>query len=170
MSQKTHVQHNSGCMEWYTPASVIEAARCVMGGIDLDPASCDEANATVGAARYYTIEDDGLILPWFGRVWLNPPYRAGLIVHFVNKLVYHYLAGDVTTAIVLVNNATETGWFQRLAGVAAAVAFPTARVRFWRPDGRHSSPLQGQAICYIGENADGFRQEFSRFGWTALKN
>ena len=38
---------HDGNDEWYTPASVVEAARTVMGRIDLDPASTTEANATV---------------------------------------------------------------------------------------------------------------------------
>lgn len=35
--------------EYYTPAPIVEAAREVLGGIDLDPASCDMAQETVRA-------------------------------------------------------------------------------------------------------------------------
>lgn len=33
--------------EWYTPAFIIKSAHDVMGGIDLDPASCERANETL---------------------------------------------------------------------------------------------------------------------------
>src|SRR2546430_17584816 len=60
--------------EWYTPSKYIETAREVLGSIDLDPASCELANRTVKADKYYTKEDDGLSKEWHGNVWLNPPY------------------------------------------------------------------------------------------------
>lgn len=162
-----HVSHNSGNNEWYTPAEYIDAARTVMGGIDLDPASSDTANATVRAARYYTAENDGLLNPWAGRVWLNPPYASELIGKFAERLVFHLSTEDVVEAIVLVNNATETAWFATLASCAAAVVFPRGRVRFWQPTGELGAPLQGQAVLYFGKNENGFLGEFKSFGWGA---
>lgn len=71
---KTPVMQSSESNEYYTPAIYLEAARAVMGSIDLDPASCEKANKTVQATKFHTIETDGLSQPWHGNVWLNPPY------------------------------------------------------------------------------------------------
>jgi ParB family chromosome partitioning protein len=137
-----------------------------MGGIDLDPASTAEANAVVGAARWYGVDDDALEQPWEGRVWMNPPYSQPLIERFCDRLVEAHKAGDVTEACVLVNNATETQWFRTLGDGLSAVCFPTGRVRFWHPDtDKGSTPLQGQAVVYFGKEPERFRDCFGPFGW-----
>lgn len=160
-----HVSHNSGNNEWYTPPEYITAANAVMGGIDLDPASSEIANRTVGAAAFYTEEDDGLCQSWGGRVWMNPPYASSMIGSFAEKLAFHVKRGDVSEACVLVNNATETGWFNAILNVASCVCFIRSRVRFVDMHGNPSgAPLQGQALLYIGDKIEAFALACVSFG------
>jgi hypothetical protein len=159
-----HVSHNSGENEWYTPRELIAAAHEVMGGIDLDPASSVAANVVVQAARIFTLADDGRVQEWHGRVWMNPPYATPLISDFCEKLAASVEAGTVTQAVVLVNNATETQWFHRLASVAVAMCFPLGRVRFWNPAAESATPLQGQALIYCGSDRQRFTDAFENFG------
>jgi ParB-like chromosome segregation protein Spo0J len=93
------MRHYRGRQEWYTPAWLVELAREAMGGIDLDPASCEEANSVVKAAQIYTAADDGRLKPWKGRVFVNPPYALPLVEGFAAKLVAEYEAGRVTEAV-----------------------------------------------------------------------
>jgi hypothetical protein len=87
-------RHSMDSPEWYTPSPFVEAAREVMGGIDLDPASHEEANLTVKAARFFTVEDDGLVQPWCGRVFLNPPGGDGLVPKFWRYLIEQHCSWD----------------------------------------------------------------------------
>jgi len=162
--KNVHVSNNSGENEWYTPALYIEAARAAMGGIDLDPATSEVANRTVQASTYFTAQDDGLAQPWpIGRIWMNPPYAQPLMGQFAEKMAQEVERGS--ESVVLVNNATETVWFQRMASVCSAICFPRSRIRYLTPNGEPgNSPLQGQAIIYSGPNADRFAAEFSSLG------
>jgi phage N-6-adenine-methyltransferase len=167
VAKSAHVSNNSGENEWYTPVEYIDAARDVMGGIDLDPATSEIANKRVQASAWYSKADDGLQQNWSGRVWLNPPYAQPLIRQFAEKIV-ESISGDVTAAIVLVNNATETGWFYMMADKASAVCFPERRIRFLDPEGNPGAPLQGQAFLYFGDSSTEFCERFSEFGWCAI--
>jgi phage N-6-adenine-methyltransferase len=158
-----HVSKNSGDNEWYTPKRFIDAALATMGAIDLDPASSERANKTVGASRFYTAEDSGLNHEWHGNVWLNPPYAQPLMSQFADKLITEL--PKITSAIVLCNNGTETKWFQSMAKNAASICFPSSRIKFVDQQGNESgAPLQGQAFLYFGTEPQLFIDNFSPFG------
>jgi hypothetical protein len=98
---------------------------------------------------------------------MNPPYKANLIGKFANKLAESYGSNAVSSAIVLVNNATETKWFRTLVSKASVVCFPYGRVRFLDPDGNLGAPLQGQAILYFGDAPEIFVENYKSLGWCA---
>jgi phage N-6-adenine-methyltransferase len=158
----------TGENEWYTPQEYVEAARSVLGAIDLDPATSERAQSLIQASRFYTKEDDALTREWGGRVWLNPPYSQPDIAHFVSKAVHEYAEGRVSEAVVLTHNYTDTRWFHELFGAADAVCFTRGRVKFYNQDGEVAAPSQGQAFTYFGANVPRFAEIFSAFGFVLV--
>jgi phage N-6-adenine-methyltransferase len=156
----------SGDDEWFTPADILHPVRAVLGGIDLDPASDEEAQKIIKAKRFYTKAENGLDKPWHGRVFLNSPYSKPLITQFVAKLIQELQAGRVTAAIVLVNNSTDALWFHKLLGSARAVCLTLGRLQFWKPSGVGRAAPQGQAIFYFGNEPDRFIEQFARVGFV----
>lgn len=150
--------------EWFTPPEYLEAARDVLGAIELDPASHALAQKTVQAARYFTRQTNGLLQDWVGRVWLNPPYMQPDIAHFVTKLVEEFQAGRTTAAILLTHNYTDTAWFHHAAHACAALCFTRGRVRFVDSKGQEAAPTQGQAFFYYGPDPDRFAERFGSIG------
>lgn len=152
-----------GEYEWYTPGDVIEAARRVLGGIDLDPASCDGANDIVKATEFFTEEDDGLAQDWNGRVFLNPPFAHPTVKHFAEKLLESFHSGSVPQAVWLSNACVDVQWWQQLASIGA-ICFHLGRIKFYGPDGQLQPPTLGQSIIYLGDDKEAFKREFSPFG------
>ncbi len=157
--------------EWYTPAKYIEAARQVMGGIDLDPASCEQANRVVMADRIFTAELDGLKQEWAGRVWLNPPYgREGQDSNqalWTAKLLAEWKTGRIERAILLVNAVTDRSWFQPLWDFP--ICFTDHRIRFYGPTGEGGSPVVGSVLVYFGPSPSLFYLAFAQFGVIATR-
>jgi hypothetical protein len=169
--QDPHVSENSHENEWYTPPKILAAARQAMGSIDTDPASCEAANKMVRAETFYDMDDDGLVQQWYGNVWLNPPYVQPLVSRFTKLAVEKYRAGEVQQVCVLVNNATETDFFQNMLQYCSAICFPRGRIRYINEMGdQANAPLQGQAVLYFGINPADFVVAFSEIGevrcWT----
>lgn len=118
--------------EWYTPAQYVNAAREVMGSIELDPASCTVANQIVKAERYYTQEQNGLVQNWKScSIWLNPPFGStngkSNMAMWTAKLIEEYAASSVKQAVLLCMANTEASWFEPLW--TYPICFPCPRGR-----------------------------------------
>lgn len=164
LPEKPHVSHATGESEWNTPTDIIEAARRTMGSIDCDPATNEMANKIIKAKIIYTIESDGLKQKWSGNIWMNPPYSQPLVTKFAKMISLKYESREINQACVLVNNATETDWFQKMARLSIVACFLFGRVKFTDLDGKPGAPLQGQVILYMGMNVSRFVKNFSNKG------
>lgn len=157
----------TGEVEWYTPAEYVEAARKLMGGIDLDPATSEAAQKTVRAKHYFTKSDNGLEQKWAGRVWLNPPYGE-TIAAFVHRLVEFVTARNVTEAVLLTHNSSDTGWWHEALGACSAALHTRGRINFHRSDGFTASPPLGQTFFYFGKRPKSFAARFAEFGSVSI--
>jgi hypothetical protein len=134
---------------WLTPPHILKA----LGEFDLDP--CSPLNRPWDTAKHhYTIDDDGLIQPWLGRVWCNPPYGREMIP-FLEKMVLHSGGG-----IVLIFARTETkAFFDYVWDRADAILFLKGRLQFHYPDGRkgESAGSPSVLIAYGKQEAEVLR-------------
>lgn len=161
-----HLAQGTGENEWYTPKEYVEAARKVLGSIELDPASSDKAQETVQAERHFTIEDNGLAQSWNAEtLYLNPPYSQPEIWDFIDKLVTELVDGNVDRAILLTHNYTDTAWFHRAEELASAICFTRGRIKFVDTDDNECAPTQGQAFFYFGEEPSKFSEHFLGYGF-----
>jgi len=107
-----------------TPRYILDA----LGKFDLDPcAALDQPWTT--ARRHLTVKNDGLKKPWFGRVWLNPPYGEQT-ARWLERMAKHQ------NGITLIYARTETQmFFDHVWSRANGIFFLKGRVYFCRPDG-----------------------------------
>jgi len=161
--ENREVRQFSGEYEWYTPEKYIKMVRNVMGSIDLDPATSEEANKTVGARVIKTKDIDGLQALWCGNVWINPPYCMPEVQSFAYKLIKSIHSEDVKQAIFLSNNSTDTKWWQKLFKECKSVCFTRGRISFYGEDS-NSMPLRGQTFFYFGKDSRKFDEVFSEIG------
>lgn len=148
MTLTSHQRPNRGESDvWLTPPDIIEA----LGPFDLDPC------AAVGqpwptASVQYTVDDDGLALPWHGFVWCNPPFGpdAGT---WLARLADH------GNGIGLCPARTETRWFvAQVWQRASGLLFLHGRPHFHHPDGTRGRANSGAPICLIGYGHEAVRR------------
>lgn len=139
--------------EWYTPIELITQLGGV-NGFDLDPCAPVEPLYPTAKKMYDKLQN-GLLLPWEGRVWLNPPYSRPLIEQFVVRMVEH------GNGIALLFNRCDSRMFQDLIFPNMdGILFMRRRIKFLRPDGtRGGSPGCGSVLIAFGEENARILQE-----------
>lgn len=119
--------------DWLTPPDLLRR----LGRFDLDPCTPIDPMPWQTADLRFSLDDDGLALPWTGRVWLNPPYSN--VAPWVRKLRRH------GNGIALVFARTETAWWHdEIWHSADAILFLRGRLTFLRPDGGHARSNGGR--------------------------
>jgi phage N-6-adenine-methyltransferase len=132
------VYHRSARQDWETPPEIFEPLNKEFG-FTLDVCATP-ANAK--CARYYTIEDDGLLQPWYGVCWMNPPYGRGIMA-WIQKAYESALSG--ATVVGLVKATPDTRWWHEYV-CAAEVRFLKGRITFVGAKGR--APFPSAILIY----------------------
>ena len=153
-------EHSSESNEHYTPPEVVEAARKLLGAIDLDPFSCALANKVVQATEYFTVS--GFERPWHmpdansgrgpaARAFVNPPGGKlnkdmqpvkggpGMSTAALGwcKLVHEWEIGNVHSAVFIGFNLEVLRITQQYEamGIRSCMTFPFCvpreRLKFW---------------------------------------
>ncbi len=124
--------------EWYTPKILFEQINLQF---DLDVASSIN-KVHVPAQHKYTIDDDGLTQPWFGRVFMNPPYSKPS--PWVHKWIDH------NNGIALLPMA-KSKWFNYLMDSSAKFVLLPSNFKFESPEGRSLSLMMASTLWALGE-------------------
>jgi site-specific DNA-methyltransferase (adenine-specific) len=79
--------------------------------------------------RYWTPQEDGLVQPWRGRVYCNPPYGRQIARWFV-KGRHEIAIGNAEVVVYLVPSRTDTRWWHDHAMHATEQRFVRGRLKF----------------------------------------
>ncbi len=148
---KQHI-HDDRTDEWGTPPSIWRPLSDAIGGFDLDP--CSGAETSPIASARYDDTDDGLTEPWFGKVWLNPPYSD--MEPWARKCVGETTSRRADTVVALIPSRTSADWWQNNVAKATALCFVDHRIEFQGRTGGDNRDGSGSAsfsnaIAVFGE-------------------
>lgn len=127
--------------EWYTPASVFDRLGLQF---DLDVCAPLGGAPNVPASHSYSIDDDGLIQPWEGLVWMNPPYSNP--TPWIDKWLNHH------NGVALVP-MSKSKWTRKLWESSAVVALLETNLKFDRPEGKPGQIFMQCWLWAIGDQA-----------------
>jgi phage N-6-adenine-methyltransferase len=133
------VHFSSASSEWATPQLLFDELDHIFGGFTLDPCA---TNANAKCSRFFTRADDGLLKPWTGKVFMNPPYGRE-IGKWVKKAWEESLQG--TLVVCLLPARVDTRWWHEFAR-KGHVHFLRGRLKFG--SARNSAPFPSAIVTF----------------------
>lgn len=120
---------------WETPQDFFEKLNEEFH-FDLDVCAIPE-NAK--CERFYSPEQDGLLQPWIGNVWCNPPYGRD-IAKWIDK-AQNEIKQNANVIVLLVHARTDTRWFHDYLYNKPNVELRFVKGRLKFGGGRNSAPF-----------------------------
>ena len=149
---------------WTTPRPLLATLTSILGRVDLDPCAPEIHAHRTTAHHHITAADNGLLLDWFGNVFLNPPYGRSL-PHWIAKVQTESQRPDVHSIIALIPARTDTSYWHRHVVGHAHVWFLQGRLSFgagstpapfpsaliaWKLSAEHAAKLSAKlAAAYV---------------------
>ncbi|WP_215844542.1 phage N-6-adenine-methyltransferase [Acidithiobacillus montserratensis] len=125
--------------EWYTPPEIY---RPILSALQREDFDCDPASphldGPIPAQVRFTATENGLLQPWHGVVWLNPPYGRAIRL-WVQKALQEVQQGRADCIILLVPVRSDTQWWWALMEAGAEVAYLRGRIRFLQANGERAA-------------------------------
>ena len=127
--------------DYYTPPFIFEAL-----GVEFDMDVCAPAGGVpwLPAKRSLSIIEDGLITPWEGLVWCNPPFSN--ISPWIDKMNVH------RNGIALVG-IPKSRWCNNAWNQSNSIMLLPSNLKFTRANGNTESILTATMLIGYGDQA-----------------
>lgn len=110
--------------DFLTPPEIVEA----MGTFDLDPCASHRQSKPLARQQYRFPEDNGLLLPWDGCVFVNPPFSE--LQAWIDRFLLH------GNGVLLVPSRVEVGWFWKLWHNCTGIFLTKGPIKYLCPEGK----------------------------------
>ena len=127
--------------ELYTPKWIFDSMGITF---DLDVCASSNPNIVVPSGKRYTIEDNGLVSPWEGRVWMNPPFSKPK--PWIDKWLEH------ANGVMLTPLGGNGRWLQKAWDSNAAVVCMQPNIGFINTEGEEKKIMYRIAVWAIGDD------------------
>ena len=136
----TELMFSSNTDLWATPQDFFDNLNAEFD-FDVDVCASPE-NAKCDT--YFTKEQDGLLQPWVGTCWCNPPYGRE-IGKWVQK-AYASSKDEGSTVVMLLPARTDTKWFHEYIYNQSEIRFIKGRLKFG--ESTNSAPFPSMVVVF----------------------